>query len=72
MYIKCNHFQVECVTLDSSDEDNGDDDVSSQPQHKNKRRRISTSEEEEDAASTSGKLPVVALYRIQADKFIRL
>ena len=70
MFITCQHFQVECVTLDSSDEDNGDE-VTAQP-HKNKRRRISTSEEEEDAASTSGKLPVVALYRIQADKFIRL
>jgi len=44
---------VECVTLDSSDEDNGDE-VSAQP-HKNKRRRISTSEEEEeDAASAPG------------------
>ena len=70
IFITCQHFQVECVTLDSSDEDNGDE-VTAQP-HKNKRRRISTSEEEEDAASTSGKLPVVALYRIQADKFIRL
>ena len=70
-------MQVECVTLDSSDEDNGDE-VSAQP-HKNKRRRISMSEEEEAislylseeeeeaAASASGKLSgVVALRRILA------
>ena len=57
-----NLLQVECVTLDSSDEDNGDEEVSSQPQ-KNKRMRISTSEEEEEAAaSTSGKLSgIIAL-----------
>ena len=62
-------MQVECVTLDSSDEDAGEE-VTAQPK-KNKRRRISSSEEE-DAASTSGKSPAVQLYRIEARKFIKL
>merc|ERR1712038_1068435 len=49
---------VECVTLDSSDEDNGDE-VSAQP-HKNKRRRISTSEEEEEAATSASGVKTLA------------